>query len=73
MVLPDIAQSAHAVIERAALFHALRLKKPNADLLYRLFIPRWTEERVRESECQDILDSFFSEIMVNAIDLLFFE
>src|SRR3990167_791021 len=73
MILSDVAERARRVVKRAAFFGADRFEESDFNLLDQLFPPRNLEEVVRETERQNILQHFFREVVIDAINLLLFE
>lgn len=45
----------------------------NYDQLDALPVPGWSEDSVRETKCDKVLDHFLPEVMVDPINLFFFE
>src|SRR3989338_2700950 len=73
VVLSDIAQGTDAIVEWSALLHADFLQYSDADTLDELVAPRDLEKIVGKSESQDVLEHFFGKVVIDAIDLPFFE
>ena len=73
MVLHHIAQRAGDVVELAALFHAQLLGDGDLHGLHKIFVPNRFKEHVAKAQRQHILQAFFAKIMVNAVNLFFFE
>ena len=73
MVLHHIAQRARDVVKLAALFHAQLLGNGNLHGLHEILIPNRFKEHIAKAQRQHVLQAFFAEVVVNAVNLLFFE
>ena len=73
MVLNHVAQSAGFLVVRAAAFHADRFGRRDLDVVDIAAIPERLENTVAEAERQDVLNGFFAEVMIDAVDVDFVE
>ncbi len=73
VILNHVAQRSGFLIIRAAALHADRFRSGDLHVVHVPAIPQRLEDAVAEAECQDVLDGFFTEVMVDAIDFGFFE
>ena len=74
MILDDVAQSPGAVVEGAsAPFHAYRLGGRDLDVIDELPVQQGLEDRVAETEGQQILYRFLAQVMVDSVDLVLVE
>ena len=73
MVLHHIAQRARDVVKLAALFHAQLLGDGDLHGLHKIFIPNRFQKHIAKAQRQHVLQAFFAEVVVNAINLFFFE
>ena len=71
MILHHITKRAGRLIESSASLHSDRLGSGELYVIDISTIPGRLEDRVSESENYQVLGSLFSQIMVNAIDLIF--
>ena len=73
MVLHHVAQRAGDVVKLAALFHAQRFGNGNLHGLDVILIPQGFEQAVAEAQRQKVLQAFFAQVVVDAVDLVFLE
>src|SRR5579883_490550 len=73
VVLDDVADGAHSVIKRAAALNAKAFGHGDLDAFYILAVPDGFKKKICKAEEDDFLDGIFSEVMVNAKDILFAE
>ena len=66
-----VAQSARLIVIAAALFDADRFRDGDLHVIDVAAIPDRLENTVGETKHQDVLDGFFAEVMIDAVDLLF--
>ncbi len=67
-----VAQRSGLIVVTAALFHAHGFRHRNLHVIDVAPVPDGLEDSVGESKRQDVLDRFLAQIMIDAIDLLFF-
>ena len=70
VVLNHVAHNARRFVVAAASFDADRLGVGQLHVIYVLAIPQRLEDAVGEAKDEQVLDSLFAEIMVDAINLL---
>ena len=68
VVLDDVADRAHAVVERAAPLDAEVLGERDLDRVHVLAAPDGLEERVREAEVDDVLHGLLPEEVVDPVE-----
>src|SRR3990167_6126733 len=73
MVLADVKQSAIGIIKLAAAFNINSFPKLNVNALNVVLAQGTTHKVVGKAEGQNILDGFLSQVVVNAVDLIFFK
>ena len=73
MVRHHVAQRARVFVVTAALFYPNFLRRGDLDAIDITTIPNRLEDAVAETKDQNILDCFFSKIMIDAINLAFVE
>jgi hypothetical protein len=73
VVLHDIAQRAGLFVELSSTLNAKRLGHRDLDVLDRVPIPEGLREGVGEAEIEQVLDRFFSKVMIDAEDCRFVE
>src|SRR5579862_782993 len=73
MVGNHVAESAGGFVEGAAVFDANGFGGGNLDVVDVGAVPERFDNAVGETENHDVLDGFFAEVMVDAVDLLFTE
>ena len=71
MVLDHVSKHARMVVVSAAQLHAELLRHRDLHVVDIPAVPDRLENRVREPEDHDVLHGFFSEVMVDAVDLGF--
>src|SRR5262245_55057538 len=72
MILDDVAQRSCTVIIGAALaFHSDAFGNSDLNVVNIGAIENGLEDQVSESKCQDILNRFLAEIVIDAKDLVF--
>ncbi len=59
------------VVVSASLFHAYRFGHGNLNVIDVAPVPDRLEDSVCEPECQNILYGFFSEVMIDPVNLAF--
>ena len=73
MVGNHVAEGAGGFVEAAAMFHANDFGGGDLHVVDVIAIPERLDDVVRKAEDHHVLDGFFAEIMVDAVDLLFGE
>ena len=73
MIGNHIAERAGIFVEFAALFYAYGFGDGDLDMVNAVAAPHWFEEPVSEAEHHDVLDGFFSQEVIDAVDLVFVE
>src|SRR5215467_587673 len=73
MVWHHVAQGAGGLVESAAVFDTHSLRRGDLHVVDVRAVPERFNDAVGETKHQDILDGFFAEVMVDAVDLLFGE
>ena len=73
MVRNHVAQSTGAVVIPAAPLDAERFGDGDLDMIDIAAVPDRLENPVGKTKYQDVLDGFLAEVMVDPVDLLFFE
>ena len=73
MVLHHVAQRAGIVVEVAARFHAEFFGNRDLNALDPLAAPQRFEQRIAEAQRQQVLHRFFTEVVVDPVDLFFSE
>ena len=68
-----VSQRARRVVVAASLFDAHSFRDRNLDVVDVTPVPDGLEDPIGETERQDVLDSLFAQIMIDAINLLFVE
>jgi len=68
VVLDHVADDARLVVELAAPFHAERLGHRDLDVLDVVAVEDRLEERVGETEVEEVLHRLFAEVVVDAED-----
>ena len=71
MVRHHVAQRARAFVVTASLFDTDFLSGGNLHALDVTAIPDGFEDAVTKTKHQDVLDRFFAEIVIDAVDLIF--
>jgi hypothetical protein len=69
-ILHDISNDAKLVEVSSSSFSAKRLFEDDLDVINVMAVPSSIEERVSEPQNQQILDHLFTQIVVNAEDLI---
>ena len=70
MILHHVAQRARAFVITGAPFHAERLRRRDLDMIDVTPVPDRLEDRVRETEHQNVLSGFFPEEMIDPVSLV---
>ena len=73
MVLHHVACRACCIIEVAATFDAQLLGDGNLHMPDATTPPEWLEQHIAETQRHQVLHRFLAQIMIDAIDLMFFE
>src|SRR5947199_5164174 len=73
MIRHHVAQRARVFVVTASLFYPNFLRRGDLDAIDITTIPNRLEDAVAETKDQNILDCFFSQIMIDAINLTFVE
>ncbi len=73
MVLDDVAEGSCFFIEGPAAFHAEGFGGGDLDLFDVVAVPHGLEDAVGEAEDKDVLNGFFTEVVVDTEDLAFGE
>ena len=71
--MDEIAQGAHVFIEGRAALDIELFGGGDLDVVDELPAPDAFDERVIEAESEDVLGSFFGQVMIDAEDLLLLE
>ncbi len=71
MVRHHVAQGARPIVVAAAFLHAYGFGDRNLYVVNVAAIPDRLENPVRETERQDVLNRFFSEVVIDAVNLAF--
>src|SRR6266446_7539003 len=71
MVLHHVAQGAGALVKTGATFNSQSFGGRDLDVIDVMRIPKRRENRVRESQDQNVLRGFFSQKMIDSVSLLF--
>ena len=69
VVRHHVAQRAGIIVVTAALLNANSLRHGDLYVIDVTAVPDRLEDSVRKAECQDVLNGFFAEIVVDAVDL----
>ena len=69
MALEHIAQCAGLVIVICAMFDAYRLSYRNLDAVDVIAVPEGFKNRIGKAEYQNILNGFFAQVVVYAVNL----
>ena len=70
MIGDHVAQCANVFIKTASLLYSDGFRDTDLHVVYVITVPHRFEKAVGETKCENILYGFFTEIVVNAIDLL---
>ncbi len=73
MVLHDVAQRPGLFVETAALFDADRLGHGDLDMVDVIARPQGLEYGIGKTQGQDVLHGLFTEVVVDAVNLVFVE
>ena len=73
MVLNDVAEESGLLVEGAATFDADGFSGCDLNVVDEVAVPDVLEDAVGEAEDEDVLDSLFAEVVVDAEDLVFLE
>src|ERR1051326_5768536 len=73
MVLHHVAKCAGALVITAAAFHAERLRRGDLEMIDVMPAPKRPENRVRETQHENVLRGLFSKKMIDPISLFFAE
>ena len=71
VVRHHVAQRAGLIVIAAALLDADRFRHGNLHVIDVAAVPDRLEDAVGEAEHHDVLDGFFAQVMIDAVDLLF--
>ena len=71
VVRHHVAQGAGFVVISAALFHADSFRHRNLDVIDVTSVPDRLEDSVGKAESQNVLNGFFAQVVIDAVDLLF--
>ena len=71
MVGHHVAQCAGFVVIAAALFHAHGFRHRNLYVIDVAAVPDRLENSVGEAQSQNVLNGFFAQVVIDAVDLLF--
>ena len=71
MILHHVAQRARAFVITGASFHAERFRGRDLDVIEIARVPERLENRVGETQDENVLRGFFPEKMIDAVGLLF--
>jgi hypothetical protein len=70
VVLEHVPQHARFLVILAASFHSDGFRGRDLNVRDVVPVPQWLEDRVRKAEDEDVLDAFFAEIVIDAINLV---
>ena len=70
MVGHHVTQRARFIVVAAALLHADGFGNRDLHVIYIAAVPDRLENAIGKSKCQDVLNGFFAEVVINAIDLI---
>ena len=70
MVLHHVAQSARTLVKTGATFNSQRFGGRDLDVIDIMRVPERRENRVRESQDQNVLRGFLSEKMIDPVSLI---
>jgi hypothetical protein len=70
MVLKHIFQNANTVVVASPMANSQRFSDHDLNVVDEIAVPDRLEDGVREAEHQHVLDGFFAEVMVDAVDLV---
>ena len=73
VILDHVAQGAGFLVVRAAAFHPDGFGGGDLHVIHVAAIPQRLEDAVAEAQRQDVLHGFLAEVMIDAVDLGFFE
>ena len=73
VVLQHVSQGAGAVVKAAALFHTQRFGGGDFHRAHIIAVPQRLKHRIAKAQWQQVLQAFFAQIMVDAVDLVFAE
>ena len=73
MIGDHVGKRARPIVVIATQFHAKFLRDRNLHVIHVTPIPDRLENAVRKAKSQNVLYGFFSQVMVNAIDLIFLQ
>jgi hypothetical protein len=71
MVGHHVTQRTRLFIERGAALYAQRLSRGDLNEVNIVAVPYWLEQGVSEPHYQNILHRLFSQVVIDAIDLVF--
>ena len=71
VVLQHVTQGAGAVVKAAALFHAQRFGGGDFHRAHIIAVPQRLEYRIAKAQRQQVLQAFFAQIMVDAVNPAF--
>src|SRR5580704_7765806 len=73
MALNHVAKRASRLIETAATLDSQRLRGGNLHMIYVVAIPERLENAITETKHEQVLHRVFAKVVIDAVDLLFFE
>src|SRR5258706_5952398 len=72
VVRDHVPQRTGGIVIAAALLDAEFFGHGDLNVVYKIAVPNRLKDAVAEAKNQNVLNRFFAEVMVDAIDLLFF-
>ena len=71
MVLHHISKGPRVIIVATAFFNPQAFSKSNLDIVNKISVPKVIKNKISKTNGKDILDHFFSKVMVDPEDLFF--
>ena len=71
MVLHHISKGPRVIIVATAFFNPQAFSKSNLDIVNKILVPKVIKNKISKTNGKDILDHFFSKVMVDPEDLFF--
>ena len=73
MILPNIFERPKSIIKRTSFFHPQFFVQFNVNPFDEFVIPTFLQEVIGKTEGKNILQHFFTKIMINPVNLFFFK